>query len=208
MIRYKKIRGHKRIWKNIDNWVENNKELDLAYLQHRKREYVKVWIPPFGNISVLNSEFSPPKGKTRKKIVDGIFTIYNNWKKQLDELKEPYYLKIWFFPNDVSKCQVVCAIGEFLDFYNITFYKPDFSKPFPENSRDLNWEYRHQEHHITKNDIDEPDSFYSLKDFLENKKWIENIMKNSKTRIAKSKDGNGDEIIYYSIKDCDVWIGG
>lgn len=78
MIRYKKIRGHKRIWKDLDFWVENNKKLDIEYLKQRQREYVKVWVYPFSGISVLNSQFSPPKGKTRRKIVKGIFEIYHS----------------------------------------------------------------------------------------------------------------------------------
>ena len=55
MIRYKKIREHHKIWKNIDSWVYYNKKLDLEYLVSRKREYVKVWVQPYSNISVLNS---------------------------------------------------------------------------------------------------------------------------------------------------------
>ncbi len=69
MTRYKKIRGHHKIWKNIDSWVSYNKKLDLEYLVSRKREYVKVWVQPCFNISVLNSEFNPPKNKTKKKLL-------------------------------------------------------------------------------------------------------------------------------------------
>ena len=208
MIRYKKIRGHKRIWKYIDNWVAQNKVLDIDSLKSRQRDYVKVWIAPFGNISVLNSEFSPPKGKTRKKIADGIFEIYHHWKTQLEELGEPYYLKVWYFPKDVSKCQVVCAIDDFTTFYDITFFKPETQKPFPENNRNLNWDYRIQEHHITKDDIQEPDDFYSEKDYVDNKKWIEKKMKHPKTRISNHSDSSGKITTYYSIKEYDVWLGG
>ena len=69
MTRYKKIRGHHKIWKNIDSWVSYNKKLDLEYLVSRKREYVKVWVQPYFNISVLNSEFNPQKNKTKKKLL-------------------------------------------------------------------------------------------------------------------------------------------
>ena len=75
MTRYKKIRGHHKIWKNIDSWVSYNKKLDLEYLVSRKREYVKVWVQPYFNISVLNSEFNPPKNKTKKNF------LYNFIKK-------------------------------------------------------------------------------------------------------------------------------
>ena len=206
-MRQRKIRGHKRIWKAIDNWVAQNKQLDVAYLQSRQREYVKVWVQPFGNISVLNSEFAPPKGKTRQKLIAGLLEIHKNWKQQLDTLNEPYYLKIWFYNNDVSNSQVVCAIGDCLDFYENTFHKSEENKPFPNDNFDLKWEYRHSENHFTINDIGEPDEYYSMKDFLDNKKMIEKIMKNPKTRITKHKDESGKTTTYYSIKYADVWLG-
>lgn len=208
MRRFKKIRGHKRIWKDIDHWIDHVKELDLAYLQQHQREYVKVWVPPFRNISVLNSEFSPPQGKTRQKIIDGIFTVYAQWKTSLETLNQPYYLKIWYFPHDVSKCQVVCAIGDFLNFYDITFYKPDNSKPFPEPSRGLSWEYRHQEIHVTEDDLEAPDMFASHQDYVEHTKWVEGIMRHPKVRITKHPLEDGTEKTYYSIRECDVWLGG
>lgn len=208
MIRYKKIRGHNRILKDIDTWVANNKTLDLDYLENKQREYVKFWVAPFSGISVLNSEFSPPKGKTRKKIVAGIFEIYQNWKNQLETLNKPYYLKIWYFPHDVSKCQVVCAIGDFIDFYDMTFFKPKETKPFPDqNDLKIDWEYRHQEHHITKDDIGEVEDFMTEKDFLDNKKWVESVINNPKTRISEYPDDENTST-YYSMKECDIWIGG
>ena len=207
MIRYKKIRGHNRILKSIDDWVEYNKTLDLEYLKQRQRDYVKVWVSPYRNISIVDSVFAPPRGKTRQKIVDGIFTIYNSWKEKLEKLNEPYYLKIWYFPHDVSKCQVVCAIRDFIDFYDVTFFKPKEDKTFPEDPKGLKWEYRHQEHHVTDRDIGFEEEFYSKKDFLNNKRWVERIMKDSRTRINTYDNDDGTQTTYYSIKECDVWIG-
>ena len=207
MIRTKKIRGHKRIWKNIDIWVAQNKQLDIEYLKRSQREYVKVWLQPFGNISVLNSQFAPPKGKTRKKIVAGLLEIYNSWKQELDKLNEPYYLKIWFYNNDVSNSQVVCAIGDCLDFYETTFYNAKENKPFPLDDFGLNWEHRHFENHFTIDDFGEPDHFYTMKEYLDNKKRIEKIMQDSKTRITDYKDKSGKTTTYYSKKYADVWLG-
>jgi hypothetical protein len=207
MIRTKKIRGHKRIWKAIDNWVQNCKQLDIDYLKSNQREYVKIWIQPFGNIPILNSVFAPPKGKTRRKIIAGILEIHNHWKKELDKLNEPYYLKIWFYNNDVSNSQVVCSIGELLDFYDKTFHKPKENKPFPSDSLGLQWEYRLNENHFTVNEIGEPDEFYSLQDYIDNKKMVKRIMKNPKTRISKFTNKEGETTTYYSEKHADVWLG-
>lgn len=208
MNRYKKIRGHNRIRKHIEYWVHHNQKLDLEYLEENQRDYVKVWVPPYRNISVLNSEFSPPRGKTRQKIIDGIFTIYHSWKEQLEKLHQPYYLKIWYFPDDVSKNQVVCAIGDFLNFYETTFHKPKESKRFPENVRGLKWEYRHQEYHVTEDDKEDPEVFSTQRDYIDHIKWVERIMKHPKTRITELSDEDDSKKIYYSKKEYDVWLGG
>ena len=207
MNRTKKIRGHKRIWKNIDAWVQQNKKLDLDYIKKNQREYVKVWIGPYHNLCFGNSVIPAPKGKTRQKIIAGLFEIYNQWKQQLDKLNEPYYLRIWFYYNDVSSSQVVCAIGEFLDFYEITFHKPKENKPFPSDDLGLKWEYRHHENHFTIDDIGETDEYYLLQDYLDNKKMIEGIMKNPKTRISDFTNNQGEKTTYYSVKQADIWLG-
>jgi hypothetical protein len=207
MIRHKKIRGHKRIWKSIDLWIERTKHLDLEYLKSNQRDYVKVWVYPYSGISVLNSEFSLPKGTTRKKIIAGLLEIYHQWKQQLETLNEPYYLRIWFYNDDVSKSQVVCAIGDCLDFYENTFFNPKEYKPFPVDNLGLQWEHRHFETHVSELDIGEPEDYYSEKDYLENKKWVNNIMNNPKARKSEQEEFNGKTTTYYSIKASDVWLG-
>ena len=208
MKRIKKIRGHKRIWKYIDDWKNHLKHLDISYVKENQRDYIKVWVPPYQNISITNSTFSPPKGKTRQKIVEGIFEIYSYWKSQLDNLGEPYYLKIWYFPEDVSKCQVVCAIGDAIDYYSNTFFNPGIEKSFPEDPKSLDWEYRIQEFHLTEEDIDEPDLFASYDDYLENKRWVESKMKDPRTRIWEGENSYGIPAMIYSFKEYDVWLGG
>tara|TARA_Y100000034_G_scaffold137038_1_gene219264 strand:- start:206054 stop:206680 length:627 start_codon:yes stop_codon:yes gene_type:complete len=208
MKRFKKIRGHKRIWREIDHWFDRCKDLDLEYLKQNQRDYIKVWVPPYQNISILNSTFEPPKGETRTKIVNGIFTIYERWKSQLDTLNEPYYLKVWYYPHDVSKNQVVCAIGEALQFYDNTFFNPNKMQTFPENPRNLKWELHHQEIHVSEYDLEEPEMFASMEDYREHTRWVQRIMQHPDARITKSLNSENKEITYYSLKECDVWIGG
>ena len=206
---YKKIRGHKRIWREIDQWIEYHKDLDIDLLLQHKRHYVKFWVAPYCNLNLSNSTFMPPKYKTRQRIISGIFSMYHSWKKELDKLNKPYYLKIWYFHNDVSKCQVVCAIDEFLRFYDQTFFIPDKTKVCPNNFTNFTWQHAHQETHISQDDIDEKaDTFYTYQDYLAQQKWINHIINHPKTRITETCLENGDKKTYYSLKECDVWIGG
>lgn len=206
-MRNKKIRGHKRIWKRIDFWVQNSKQLDLEEVKKHEREYSKIWVRPYSNLSLGNSKNPVPKGKTRQKIIDGLFEIHANWKQQLDTLNEPYYLKIWFYNPDVSKSQVVCAIKDHINFYNITFHNPNENTPFPFDSRNLNWEHRiHEDHFEEEYLISDVNDWAFEKDFLENKKWIAKKMKQPH-RITEEKNNDNTIKKYFSFRVSDVWLG-
>ena len=94
-MRIKKLRGHNRIWKDIEAWKNENLKLDIESLKSSQRDHTKIWVSPYCDYNMLNSEYPQPKGKTRQKILNGLIEIYTEWKKQLDALHEPYYLKIW-----------------------------------------------------------------------------------------------------------------
>ena len=206
-MRIKKIRGHNRIWKRIDSWVYYNKSLDLEHVKSYQREYAKIWVRPYSNLCLGNSVFPAPKGKTRQKIIDGLFEIHTNWKKQLDTLNEPYYLKIWFYHPDVSRSQVVCAIGDFINFYDVTFHNPNENKKFPFDTRGLQWEHRIDEDHLNEEDvIGDSWEWATDEDFRANKKWMERRLKRPH-RISKEKYDDGVVKTYHSFKTSDVWLG-
>lgn len=207
MLRIKKIRGHKRIWKRIDTWVTYHKQLDLEYFKNYQREYSKVRVRPYSNLRLGNSLLSVPKGKTRQKIIDGLFEIHANWKQQLDTLNTPYYLKIWFYHPDVSRSQVVCAIGDFINFYEITFHNPKENKPFPFKARNLYWEHRIDEDHFSDEDIiGDVTEWISEDEFLAHKRWLNKKLKRPH-RISNEKYDDGVIKTYHSIKNSDVWLG-
>ena len=68
-MKVKKIRGHKRIWADIEKWRSSNLIFDIENLKSRERDYAKIWIHPFSGYSMLNSQFPEPKGETRKRIL-------------------------------------------------------------------------------------------------------------------------------------------
>lgn len=215
MIKTRKIRGHRRGWKDIADWVEDSRNLDLEYLKSRNREYVKLWIHPWSSISIRGSEIGPPRGKSRQLMLQGLLDIYNSWKVQLDSLNEPYYLKIWLFDPHFSRSQVVCALGDMLNFYDQTFYKPQEQKVLhPEHFgklstqvEALNWELHWDEHHFKPDDLGTPEDYYSLKDYLDEKRWFEGLMQKS-LRKTTAEQPNGDIIEYFAYKQGQVWIGG
>lgn len=165
-MRQKKIRGHNRRHKQLDNWRLDNLSLDLTdyLLNERDRYYAKIRVHPWSGLSLTNSLTPQPTGKTKQKMLNGLLDIYEDWKKQLDKLGQPYYLKVWLFEPRFSQSQVVCAIGNNVDFYENTFYKPDTNKTIQLDNygslktklSKLNWEYRLDEDHYDNTEVGEP----------------------------------------------------
>lgn len=210
----KKIRGHKRRWNDIDHWVETYKNLNLDYLKEYQRDYAKIRVHPWSGISLTNSQTPEPKRRTKTKILNGLFEIYDSWKSELDKLGENYYLKIWLFEPRFANSQVVCAIGDYLDFYENTFYIPDESKKLtPENYGQLkneignfNWEYRLDEDHFDNSEPGDPEQYATLADYEEDKRWFEKMLKKPH-RTTKFKEPIGEATESYSFKKGDVWLG-
>ncbi len=210
MIRYRKVRGNNRILKSIEEWKTYNLDLDLEYLQSSQRNYCKIWVSPFADISIRNSEIPSPKGKHRQEIIKGLLEIYNHWETQLNTLNKPYYLAIWLLEPRLEKSQVVCAIDSMIDFYDITFYKPKAQRKFPSqnygkltNQLDqFNWTYALDEDHFFQSDIDlEEDRYASKSDYLEMQKWYKRKLKQG-IRSAPSNDDT-----FYAVRKGIAWIG-
>ncbi|MEY8868122.1 hypothetical protein AB9K24_01350 [Meridianimaribacter flavus] len=210
MIRHRKIRGGNRILKSIEEWKNYNIELDLDYLKSSKRNYCKIWVSPFTNISITGSNIPSPKHKHRQEIIKGLLDIYNHWEQQLNTLNKPYYLAIWLFEPRLKKSQVVCAIDEMVNFYDITFYKPKDQHNFPsqnygklqEELNTFNWAYALDEDHFFQSDIDlEEDSYANKQDYIGMQKWYNRKLKQGLRTDTSSKD------TFCAIKMGTTWIG-
>ncbi len=141
---YKKIRGKKRRIKQIQKWKEQNFNIELNKFNFA---HVKIKVSPW---SRNFAKGSPPLWY-RRLILSAMFEIYHNWKNQLIEMREPFYLKIWLFHPRFSNSQVVAGIRERIDWYENIFAIPDNQdQPFPYqeyasnryNLHDMAWELR------------------------------------------------------------------
>ncbi len=205
-----KIRGHKRKHRAIERWRLGNLELRLDLIEKYNYDYIKIFIHPWCDISIIKSEFPEPIKKTKQLILNGLIDIYHSWKKQLDKIGQPYYLKIWLFEPRFSKSQVVCAIGDRIDYYENLFFKPENGKQFQSGNYGslkkrldaFEWEYHLDEDHIEDDYVGEPKQYLTNNDFLETKKWFDKTMKKP-YRITKLDDA----IEYYSFKKGNLWLG-
>lgn len=206
----KKIRGHKRHWRDIDDWIArclpSDDPADL-----KERDYIKIWVAPWGNLQMNNRKQPEPRGESKAKILKGLIHIYDTWKKALDSTNEPYYLKIWLYDQRFSKSQVVFARGPYLDFYENTFYEPDEASEFNPMSfgkkgtelSEFTADYRWDEEHYFRSDIGEPEDYITLKDYYESVRWFEKeLMKNP--RITPASEDLKEET--YSLRMGDVYL--
>jgi len=218
-MKYKKVRGHKRLQKQIEQWRLENTSIHLTdyLLNTRDRYYVKIRIYPWnGFVShKVNSIVAEPTGKTRQLFLNALLDIYSDWKSELEKLGQPYYLKIWLYEPRFSKSQVVCAIGENLDFYQNTFTVAGEDKVLNLDNygaakikmENLNWEHHLDEEHFENNFIGEPDEYTSVKEYLESQVWFRKLLKKPHIITPFEEPVNG-AFEYYSFTEGNVWIGG
>jgi hypothetical protein len=205
----KKIRGHKRRQKQIEIWRQKALSFNLIeYLENNSQTcFMKLAIHPWNGLSLINSTPKEPNSHTKRQIISTLCEIYSNWKRQLDSIGIPYYLKIWLFDPQISQSQVVCAVGDQLDFYQNTFYKPEVNLQFPLNKfgkintgfEQFKWEYHLDEFHLDNTYLDEAE-------IGGNKSWISKQMKKPHRTVHLNKP-IGDVVETYSFKKNNVWIG-
>jgi hypothetical protein len=214
-MRQRKIRGHKKILKQIEEWRLENLELNLEYVKSNERGRIDVIVHPWCDISILNSAFPEPKGLSRQKILSGLLDIYDNWKIQLENSGQPYYLKLWLFEPRFSRSQVVCALSNSLDYYKFTFHKPDYSVQLDPKKygklktriSKLNWDFRLDEDCHNNSDVGEKELYASVKDFEEATRWYNHLLKRPhRIETPEQKIDDIDQLHFF--KRGYVWIGG
>lgn len=207
----KKLRGHRRIFKNITTWKNESVPLDLKRLETYQRAYVKVWVRPFSDISITGKAIAKPKRKSRALILEGLLAIFNSWVAQLKTRNKPYYLAIWLYEPAIENSQVVCAIDDFFTFYDRTFFRPEVSKKMPTQNygtlqtalNAFDWVYAKEDASFTDEDVAmTADSYDSDEAYTSYKKWYRRKLKQN---LRTYTDATGNST-YYIPKDT-VWIG-
>jgi len=206
----RKIRGNSRLQKQVLGWIAGASFIDMNFLFENKYWYADLIVYPWCDISIIKSEIQEPKSATRNLIISALEEIYNNWKLQLDKLNEPYYLKIWLYEPRVSKSQVVCAIGERIEYYNNNFVsvnvirkKSDFCNKL---SSEFEWDSFEDSQIWSEEDLCSPIELYrNIEDYNESLRFLVKIKKaNYKTLKIDTLDGS--DTLHVQPKGV-IWIG-
>ncbi|MHC5247029.1 hypothetical protein [Enterococcus sp. LJL90] len=114
--RKRKIRGWKRRLEEIERWKYYCIKLDKNQLEKYSRDYVKLLNLSFYSLR----EYTIPNWYKRR-ILKALVEVYDSWRKSLEQLDEPHYLKIWVFKKDFLHSQVVVSYRDMLHYYDKTF---------------------------------------------------------------------------------------
>jgi len=214
-MRHQKIRGHNRRYRQIENWRLENIDLRTDLIEKYNGYHIDIVVHPWCDLSIINSDFKEPKGKTKQLMLNGLIDIYDSWKVKLDTLGKSYYLKIWIFEPRFSKSQVVCAVADSIEFYENHFFKPDDEKVFKsqnyghisERLIKFDWDYCLDEDHFDNCFVGEPELYTSKWTYAKAKKWFNKLLKRPH-RVDKYAEPDSDVTELYSFKRGDLWIGG
>jgi len=210
-MRQQKIRGHKRRHRHIEEWRLTNLDLRLDLIEEYHSDHIDIVVHPWCDISIANSAIPEPKGRTRQLMLTGMLDIYDAWKKQLDDMGQPYYLKIWLYEPRFSKSEVVCGIGDKIAHYeNLFLESEEFKGAHPTNVghlqdrlETLSWDLCIDEHHFDSNTVGDSELYATPEDYEESNNWFIKTLKkpHRTTRI--------DEVTeLYSFKQGHIWVGG
>lgn len=208
-MRKRKIRGHKKRQKKIQEWVKYDSNLNLNLLEKYKYWHSDIYVHPWCDISIINSEFPEPKGKTRDLLILGLEKIYDSWKIELEKLDRPYYLKIWLYEPRVSKSQVVCAIDEKIKYYSNIFHEIEDKRKesdfYNKLSSKLEWKLFEDTQTWSEEDLLSPIELYkNEEDYLYFIKLL-NKLKKGNYRREVIDDGESKDKLYFVPKG-KVWV--
>ncbi|MGG5372008.1 hypothetical protein IGI67_003679 [Enterococcus sp. AZ196] len=195
--RKRKIRGWKRRVKEIERWKAYYMKMDMEQLEENSRDYVKLWSLSFYS---LFTQYSLPFWY-KQRIIQALIDVYDSWKKTIERLDEPYYLRIWIFEENIMKSQVVVSYREMLHFYDNTFAEIEKAESVNEkvtikNFSELIWHKGLDLAAWSENELleDMNDGIYSFEEVQEIK---ESAYSTSKV--------SGE--LFYVMKNGVVWLG-
>lgn len=183
-MRLRKTRGYNRKVKEIEQWANQDTLLNKEFLAQYGRDYVKFEVYPWNSLKCWDKKswYAEPTGNAKKLLVEALVTIYNHWKIQLDKLGQPYYLKIWLYEPQISKSQVVCAIGDKIEYYNALFKKQDniakaAKGPVTKGLDNFIWDLYFDEDVIEADLVGKPDDYSSINNYYETLRWFNKKLK-------------------------------
>ena len=198
----KKHRNQNRVIKEIRNRIDSDSELDFDFLKTER--YFNFQIEDWYGDKLST------KGKSRKFIVQNLFSIYVRWKAQLEKLDKPFYLSIWLHEPRLLKSEVVCAIQDKISYYeNDVFILSEKTNKLDENNygklsdefAKLNWMRNVDFEPFYDWEINWPKEQYELaNEYYSDQRFFKKLLSKN-IRITENENGK----TYYDLVG-DIWV--
>lgn len=195
-------RYQNRFIKELDNTLKIDAAFNLNQLLTKKFNFFQF----HDQYGYEGNNFST-KGLIRKKIIQLLFEIHDEWKIELDKLNKPYYLAIWLCEPRLLLSEVVCGIDERMDKYeNHFFTNSNKSNPIKTDKygklnirfEEFSWERKVAFEVYTNTDYGWPKEHYQNEsDYYKNRKFFKRVL----PKCNKIKENKYGKIYYREMGD-------
>lgn len=145
-------------------------------------------------------------------MLNSLLDIYENWDRQLKLIGKPFYLKIWLYDPRFTSSQVVCALGEKIEYYNSLFFSDGKVISFTvskflkaERINQFEFQLCLDEEILDDNDFPERKFYRSDSDYASDQKYLTKL-KSGKARIEEIiSDGEKYNAYFVKKRQCLGW---
>ena len=194
----------KKIIREINRSINDlDHKLDVDFL--RRENYFNYEIEEW-----YGEEFGI-KGELRKRIIKTLIRTFYEWKQELEQLDQDYYLAIWLCIPRMLKSEVVCAVGDKISYYkNEAFLTSEKKSTFnfeqfgnlSDELENFDWQRKVDMEAIYEWEINYPMKQYeSEKEYYKDQRFFKKLIREQFHVVERE-----NERIFFHPKG-DVWIG-
>lgn len=167
---------------------------------------------PWNGLNLVDSTYREPKAEIRARLLSGFKEIYASWKTTLEsQLNEEYYLALWMYEQRISRSEIVCAIGDKIDYYENLFV--DNSKaisrhnPFVQHfNSELVWTPKIDEDEYVESLLDWQGDYKFESQRLQDQRLLRKL-RNGSYRSFNFEHADGDKDRVFFVPVGTIWIG-
>ena len=201
-----KIRGLKRRFRKVKEKCEFLPDLDIESLKNGHSDYEGLFFDPWNRLI----KRQPPKN-FQNTMVKYLVDVAKKWNIQVQELSEPYYLKVWIDVDPMITSEVVIGIKDRVNWYNHVDSVPgdkdlitpdDFYGIVP-GINDFEWKLvKRFADHTFDSFVGKIEDYGCIDDFISTKNYFEKWIKNY---LISSREQDGET--YYRLQTGNCWVG-
>ena len=102
----RKLRGKKRILKNILEWKKENHLPSIERIKESGSDYLNVRISPWSDMVFTWSKFPNANKAFRRIIIEGLVEKLHKWNAFLEKKMENYRVSIYIHSFDINECYI------------------------------------------------------------------------------------------------------